>query len=223
MELSTRPDKFSGDINLWNHAESVLQEILVETFGNEWKVGKKNGSFYGPKMDIIITDNFSRSFQCATIQLDFSMPERFKLEYVNEKNEYVRPVMIHRAIYGSLERFFALMIENYEGIYPLWLNPRQVMVIPVNENSKEYANQVYNKLRESKIYVDINLTDNTLNKKIQLASRLEEKYNYIVIVGDAEVNNRTVSVRDIKGEKSTFTLDEFVYKVNLEIKERKPI
>lgn len=221
VELSTRPNKFGGEVEIWNYAENILQEILVDNFGNEWKINPGDGAFYGPKLDFHLLDKFNRSFQCATIQLDFVLPEKFKLEYTNDKNEYIRPVIIHRAIYGSVERFFALMIENYEGIYPLWLSPRQIMIIPVNENCKGYANEIYNKLRESQLYVDVNFSDNTLNKKITLASKLEHKYNYIVIVGDTEVNDRTVSVRDINANKFNCGLNEFIERVNEEIKQKK--
>jgi len=221
VELSTRPDKYEGNLDLWSFAENVLQEILTEAFNNEWKINEKDGAFYGPKLDFFVLDKFNRRHQCATIQLDFVLSEKFKLEYVNDNNETLRPVIIHRAIYGSLERFFALVIENYEGVYPLWLSPRQVIIIPVNKGCNSYAHEIYAKLREKRIFVDINMTDNTLNKKIGMASKLENKYNYVIVVGDMEVKSRTVSVRDINANKFTWTLDEFVNRVIGEIREKK--
>lgn len=138
---------------------------------------------------------------------------------MDENNQYVRPVMIHRAIYGSLERFFALVIEHYEGVYPLWLSPRQVIIIPIYNKFDEYCRRIYDKLREIKVFVDIDLSDNTFNKKMAMASTLENKYNYIVIVGDNEVKNENVSVKDIKGKKFVEKLDDFVIMVKKEIEE----
>lgn len=221
VELSTRPTKFEGEIELWNYAENILREILTEEFGNSWKINKKDGAFYGPKVDFKISDNVNRIHQTATIQLDFVQPEKFKLEYMDENNKMVRPVIIHRAIYGSLERFYALLIEHYEGIYPLWLSPRQIVIVPIDNKYEAYCKEIYEMFRTLEMFVSMDLSSNTFSKKIAKFSALNEKHNYILIVGEKEVKDRLISVKDSKDQKYTIDLDEFYCKIVEELEERK--
>jgi len=197
LELSTRPDKFLGDIEMWNKAEKQLEQILNEykqETGREWKLNPGDGAFYGPKIDIHISDAIKRSHQCATIQLDFQLPIRFNLKYagVNDKEEE-RPVIIHRAIYGSLERMIAILIEHTAGKWPFWISPRQAIVLPVTEKLNQYAEEVRSLLWAQGYYVDSDVTDKKLQKKIREAQLAQ--YNYILVVGEKEKDTGTVNVR----------------------------
>ncbi|KAL3866804.1 hypothetical protein ACJMK2_044072 [Sinanodonta woodiana] len=195
LKLSTRPDKFLGEIEMWDKAEKQLAESLDE-FGWKWELNPGDGAFYGPKIDITIKDALKRSHQCATIQLDFQLPIRFNLFYNSgeEGAEKKRPVMIHRAILGSLERMIAILTENYGGKWPFWLSPRQAAVIPVAPPFDEYAQKVRQKIHDAGFMVDTDLDPSTtLNKKVrnnQLA-----QYNFILVVGEKELENGTVNVR----------------------------
>lgn len=194
LELSTRPEKYIGSIDVWNKAEQQLENAL-NAHGKEWKLDPQQGAFYGPKIDIHVKDALNRSHQCATIQLDFNLPseERFNLKYVDENQELKTPVIIHRAIYGSFERFIAILCEHYQGKWPFWLSPRQVVVIPISEKHLDYAKEVQNAIRQHKYYVDVDDTDNTVPKKVRNAQ--VHQYNYILAVGNREVKNKTVFVR----------------------------
>jgi len=219
VELSTRPDNFLGDIELWNRAEDILKNILVETYGDKFTINPGDGAFYGPKIDIHVKDNLNRTHQCGTIQLDFVMPSNFKLAYIDVDNSEKPPVMIHRAIYGSFERFLALLIEHYEGIYPFWLSPNQVMIIPVNNNDLDisaYVNIIQNELRKRHIYVNTDYSTNTLNKKILNASTIENKYNYILIIGKKEASQNTLAIRSNIGQES-MSLTQFIAKIDNEM------
>jgi len=204
MELSTRPEKFIGEIEVWDAAEKQLEEVLIAS-GREWKLNPGDGAFYGPKIDIHITDAMKRSHQCATIQLDFNLPERFNLNFVKDDaggtNE--RPVMIHRAIYGSLERFMAILIEHTAGEWPFWLNPRQLLVIPISLKCSDYANQVTKELFDAGFHVEVDLSDKQLKKKM-MNVRLDGFFNYVLVVGGKEEENHTVNIRtrnnDVLGE-----------------------
>ncbi|XP_014215026.1 threonine--tRNA ligase, cytoplasmic isoform X2 [Copidosoma floridanum] len=191
--LSTRPEKYLGELEVWNDAEKALSDSL-DAFGKPWTLNPGDGAFYGPKIDITIMDALKRSHQCATIQLDFQLPIRFDLNYVNEANEKIRPVIIHRAILGSVERMIAILTESYAGKWPFWLSPRQAMVIPVGPSIDEYAVQVKDKLYEAGFRSEVN-TDHgeTLNKKIR-NSQLEQ-FNFILVVGEKEKAGGTVNVR----------------------------
>nr|QBK88577.1 MAG: threonyl-tRNA synthetase [Mimivirus LCMiAC01] len=208
LELSTRPDNYIGEIEIWDEAEKILGET-INNFTKNWKINKGDGAFYGPKIDIHIKDALGRSHQCATIQLDFNMPQRFKLKYQNEKGEDEVPVMIHRAIFGSIERFFAILTEHYAGKWPFWLSPRQVKIIPIADKYLEYAKKVKDIIHKNKYYVDVNSNNNTLNKKIRNAQK--EQYNYILVVGQRELDNDTISVRyrDNKNKK-VVTINELL-------------
>nr|AAH39225.1 Threonyl-tRNA synthetase-like 2 [Mus musculus] len=194
LNLSTRPEHFLGEIEIWDEAERQLQNSLVE-FGKPWKINPGDGAFYGPKIDIKIKDAIGRYHQCATIQLDFQLPIRFNLTYVSKDgDDKNRPVIIHRAILGSVERMIAILSENYGGKWPLWLSPRQVMVIPVGPACENYALQVSKECFEEGFMADVDLDDScTLNKKIRNAQLAQ--YNFILVVGEKEKINNAVNVR----------------------------
>jgi len=193
LELSTRPEKFLGEISQWEKAEGDLK-LALDKFGKPWKLNPGDGAFYGPKIDIHVFDALKRSHQCATIQLDFQLPQRFKLDYVNESEKYERPVIIHRAIYGSLERFIAILIEHIEGKWPFWLSPRQALIVPVSNKFDEYALKVHQKLWDEGFYVDVDVSGKTLERKI-LHGTEEMPYNFVLVVGAVEQETDSVNVR----------------------------
>ncbi len=215
LNLSTRPEKFIGEIETWVQAEQMLAEALNEN-GVKWTICEQSGAFYGPKIDVHLTDSLGRKHQCGTIQLDFQLPQRFELKYVDEKGELQTPVIIHRAIFGSFERFIAILIENFNGFWPIWLNPRQIKIIPVSEKFLDYAKQVKSDLMKHKFFIDIDESDNTLPKKIRAAQI--EKYNYILVVGQKEVDSNTVNVRyRDNDDKKVVSVDEFAKEVQQNI------
>ncbi|XP_061370150.1 threonine--tRNA ligase, mitochondrial 1 isoform X1 [Gastrolobium bilobum] len=193
LKLSTRPEKYLGDVQTWEKAENALKEALDES-GKPWQLNEGDGAFYGPKIDITVSDALSRKFQCATLQLDFQLPDRFKLEYSAEDEAKIeRPVMIHRAILGSVERMFAILLEHYKGKWPFWLSPRQAIVCPVSEKSQAYALQVRDQIHQAGYHVDADTTDRKIQKKVREAQLAQ--YNYILVVGEEEANTGQVSVR----------------------------
>lgn len=193
LVLSTRPEKYIGDLNEWNAAEKALEESLNK-FGAKWSINAGDGAFYGPKIDITILDALKRPNQCGTIQLDFQLPIRFNLSYVSETGEKKRPVIIHRAILGSVERQLAILTENYAGKWPFWLSPRQVMVVPVGAAFDEYANEVQQKLHAAGFMAESDVdAGDTLNKKIRNAQLAQ--FNFILVVGEKERTGHTVNVR----------------------------
>ncbi|GLC55278.1 hypothetical protein PLESTB_000967300 [Pleodorina starrii] len=192
MALSTRPEGYLGDIELWNKAEEALTEALNST-GREWILNPGDGAFYGPKIDITVYDALRRKFQCATVQLDFQLPIRFGLEYASESGTLERPVIVHRAVLGSVERMFAILTEHFAGKWPFWLNPRQVMVVPISENSVPYAFDVRRELRAAGLHCDVDASDRKMQKKVREAQLAQ--YNYILVVGEAEKTAQTVNVR----------------------------
>ncbi|ODV57828.1 threonyl-tRNA synthetase [Ascoidea rubescens DSM 1968] len=195
MELSTRPEKYVGEIETWNSAEAKLAESL-DAWGGKWELNEGDGAFYGPKIDIMISDALRRWHQCATIQLDFQLPNRFGLEYNSEdSNKVSRPVMIHRAIYGSIERMTAILTEHYAGKWPFWLSPRQILVVPVGVKYFEYAQQVQEQLKsEHGFWADVDVSGNTLQKKIRTGQM--QRYNFIFIVGEQEMESKSVNIRN---------------------------
>ena len=207
IRLSTRPEKYIGDLEVWNQAEDQLKSVLEEA-GYKFEIEEQGGAFYGPKIDIKLADAFDRKHQCATIQLDFQLPHRFGLEYVDALNQPQTPIMIHRAIYGSFERFFAILTEHYQGKWPFWLSPKQVIVIPVaasfDEASKEMGKKLY------KYNVEVDLSEDMFNKKVARART--EGYNYILVVGQKEVDNNTVSIRGREGKAVSMTIEEMLRK-----------
>ncbi|XP_051901759.1 threonine--tRNA ligase 1, cytoplasmic-like isoform X2 [Pristis pectinata] len=194
LYLSTRPEKFLGDVAIWDQAEKQLEKSLKD-FGRPWERNPGDGAFYGPKIDIQIKDAIGRNHQCATIQLDFQLPVRFGLSYVGKDGGNTeRPVMIHRAILGSVERMIAILAENCAGKWPFWLSPSQVMVIPLGHSTEDYAHQVHQQLLEAGFMADISLDPgSTLNRKIRNAQLAQ--YNFILVVGEKERSSGTVSVR----------------------------
>lgn len=206
IELSTRPNNYVGDLNLWNTAENILQKIL-----NSYKIPnnikKGEGSFYGPKIDIHIKDNLGKKYQCGTIQLDFQLPILFELEYKNEFDKIEIPVIIHRAIYGSFERFIGILVEHYQGKFPFWLSPRQLIILPVSIIYEKYAKNIYQSIKNKGYYIDYDESNNRLNKKILNAEKL--KYNYIIVIGNKEMKNKTINVREQFNKETEKKLEDF--------------
>ncbi|NXY18865.1 SYTC protein, partial [Atrichornis clamosus] len=194
LNLSTRPEKYLGDIEVWNQAEKQLENSL-NAFGEKWELNPGDGAFYGPKIDIQIKDAIGRYHQCATIQLDFQLPVRFNLTFVShDGNDKTRPVIIHRAILGSVERMIAILTENYGGKWPLWLSPQQVMVVPVGPACDEYAQKVRQHFHDAGFMADVDVDPGcTLNKKIRNAQLAQ--YNFILVVGEKEKTSGTVNIR----------------------------
>jgi threonyl-tRNA synthetase len=222
LELSTRPDNYIGHLELWNNAEAILEEQLNKfcqtkgTKGMKWDKNEGDGAFYGPKIDIHIEDALRRSHQCATIQLDFNLPQRFKLTYRDTKDKDQVPVIIHRAIYGSFERFLSILIEHLGGKWPLWLSPKQVAIVPVSEKFVDYGDEIKAILHKNKLYVDIDDSDNSVNKKIRMAQ--VSQYNYILVVGQNEVDNKSVNVRLRDGTQlGEMSVDQLMERVRDEI------
>jgi len=193
VDLATRPEKSMGEDEIWEQAESQLESVL-EASGFEYGIEAGDGAFYGPKIDFSFADALGRSWDGPTVQLDFMMPERFDLTYTGEDNAEHRPVMIHRALYGSYERFFMVLIEHFDGKFPLWLAPEQVRVLPISDRHEEYAREVAEKLGEFRVEVEDR--DWTIGRKI--AEGHEDRVPYMLIVGDDEAEASTVSVRDRK-------------------------
>jgi threonyl-tRNA synthetase len=196
VALSTRPEKYIGEIELWDRAEKALEDCLKES-KLDYVISDKDGAFYGPKIDIQLKDALGRSHQCGTIQLDFQLPINFKLRYLDEKSEYKTPVIIHRAILGSVERMMAILMEHYQGKWPFWLSPRQIKIVVVADKFADYAKQVAELLKE-KFYVDLDVSADPLKAKIQNAQL--EQYNYIFVIGEKEQNAKTVNIRTDAGQ-----------------------
>jgi threonyl-tRNA synthetase len=202
LELSTRPEKSMGETAQWELAEGALKKVL-DGFGRPWKLNPGDGAFYGPKIDIHVYDALKRAYQCATIQLDFQLPIRFGLEYTGTDGQPKRPVIIHRAILGSVERLMAILVEHTAGKWPLWLSPRQAIVIPVAEPYEAYAKEVQATLHAAGFFVDVDLSDNTLTKKIREAQLAQ--YNFLLVVGEQEKDAKSVSIRTRDDNKVTGT------------------
>lgn len=210
IRLSTRPQKFIGDIALWDKAENALKDCLNK-FGHEWELNEGDGAFYGPKIDIEVTDALRRSHQCATIQLDFNLPKRFGLKFQGDDDRMHTPVLIHRAVLGSVERMMAILIEHTGGKWPFWLSPRQCMICPVDERHVPYAREVQAKLLGETGSVQDNnkrfrndfFVDLDERVKARLPKRIKEaqqkQYNYVLVVGDVELGQSKVNVRTRDG------------------------
>lgn len=198
-ELSTRPDDYMGDIEVWNRAEAALKRILDKRYGEgNYEVNEGDGAFYGPKIDLQMRDALGREWQCGTIQLDFQLPHNFELTYQDNNGSMQEPVVIHRAIFGSLERFIGILIENYKGDFPFWLSPYQVALVPIREEHNEYAREIEKALTEMGIRVEADYADKNMNEKIKEFRLLKDPY--IIVVGDNEVAERTVSI-NVRGSK----------------------
>ncbi|MGE7847344.1 threonine--tRNA ligase [Bacillus cereus] len=220
VELSTRPEDSMGDDKLWEQAEAALENVL-QSLNYKYRLNEGDGAFYGPKIDFHIKDALNRSHQCGTIQLDFQMPEKFDLNYIDENNEKKRPVVIHRAVLGSLDRFLAILIEHFGGAFPAWVAPVQVKVIPVsNAVHEQYANEIALKLAQAGVRVEQDARDEKLGYKIREAQM--QKVPYVLVIGDKEMKNGAVNVRKYGEEKSeVIALDVFVATIEEEIKNRK--
>lgn len=192
VELSTRPDDFMGAVELWDEAEASLGKVLHD-LGYQYNINEGDGAFYGPKIDIHIKDALNRSHQCATVQLDFQMPEKFDLNYVDKENENARPVMIHRAVFGSLDRFLGILIEHYAGAFPVWLAPKQVALVSVAPTHEDYVDKFYHELKEVGIRAEKDLRNEKLGKKIREAEL--RKVPYILVIGDKEMADGKLAVR----------------------------
>ncbi|AER66460.1 Ser-tRNA(Thr) hydrolase, threonyl-tRNA synthetase [Thermovirga lienii DSM 17291] len=208
VELSTKPEKAMGDPLMWEKAEKALEEAL-ETAGVEFKVNPGDGAFYGPKIDFHLEDCIGRTWQCGTIQLDFQMPEKFDITYVGPDGEHHRPVMLHRTVFGSLERFLGILIEHYAGAFPFWLAPVQVKILPVRGEYNGYASEVFDKLKEKGFRVELDQREEKLGKKIRDAQM--EKIPYMLVIGSKEAQEQTVAVRERQaGDLGSMTLEELV-------------
>ncbi|WP_333653933.1 threonine--tRNA ligase [Dissulfurispira sp.] len=217
--LSTRPEKYVGTLENWESATNALKHAL-EKKGLSYQIDPGEGVFYGPKIDIKIKDSLNRSWQCSTIQVDFNNPERFDVTYRGSDGKEHRPIMIHRALMGSFERFFGILIEHYAGAFPLWLSPVQASVLTIAERHDDYAKEIYKKLRESDIRVEIVLENEKIGYKIREAT--VRKIPYLVIIGDKEIAENKITVRKRNGENiGPFTIEQFIDIIKDEINTRK--
>ncbi|MCX6158635.1 MAG: threonine--tRNA ligase [Ignavibacteriae bacterium] len=217
--LSTRPDEAMGEIEVWNQAEESLANALKAN-NLEFKINEKDGAFYGPKIDVHIKDALNRTWQLATVQLDFNMPERFDLTYEGSDGQKHRPVMIHRAIYGSFERFVGILTEHFAGNFPVWLAPVQIAVLPLTDAQKDYAKEIYDRLFEEGFRVYLDDRSEKVNYKIRESEN--RKIPFMLVVGEKEKQNKTVSLRiHGTGDKGAFELNDFIQKVKLNVADKK--
>lgn len=218
LTLSTRPQDFMGEIETWNKAESDLRAVLDELCGKgNYRVNEGDGAFYGPKIDIKMKDCLGREWQMGTVQLDFQLPMRFGITYVDAEGEKKTPIMIHRAILGSFERFIGIITEHFAGAFPLWLSPVQVVVAPLTDRNAEYAKSVYEKLQAAGIRVELDDRNEKIGYKIRESQLM--KNPYFLILGDEEQNNQTISYRARKNvQENGVKLDDFIAKIKQEIK-----
>ena len=210
-ELSTRPDDFMGDIEVWDRAEAALKKILTDKYGEGgFEINEGDGAFYGPKIDLQIKDALGREWQCGTIQLDFQLPHNFGLTYQTAEGSTAMPVVIHRAIYGSLERFIGIIIENFKGSFPFWLSPEQVGIVPIREEHNDYGKEVYDALTEIGIRAEADYSDKNMKEKIK--GYKNYKNPYILVLGDREKEERTVSInmRGSNKQINNVPLDAFL-------------
>ncbi len=221
IELSTRPEKRIGTDKMWDKAENSLKKVL-DNKKIKYKINEGDGAFYGPKIDFHLKDSLERTWQCATIQLDFSMPERFDLEYTDKDNERKRPLILHRVIYGSLERFIGILIEHYSGRVPTWLAPIQVRILNFTDRNEKYAREIIKKIGEKlpNLRIDADFKQTTIPSKIKDAEIM--KVPYIIVVGDKEEKEENLAVR-VKGDKKiqTIKVDDFIKQLKKEIEEKK--
>ena len=211
VELSTRPESYVGEIENWNLAEAGLKEAMDKR-GMKYEINEGDGAFYGPKIDFKVKDAIGRTWQCATIQLDFNLPARFDIKYQDKDGQMKTPVMLHRVIFGSMERFHGILIEHYAGAFPMWLAPSQVCVVPISERHNDYAKQIYDKLFAAGIRTKLDDRSESMGYKIREALQ-DNKIPYVLVVGDKEIEENKVSVR-IRGigESGKLSVDEFIEK-----------
>lgn len=218
IELSTRPEDSMGTKEEWDAAETALKEA-IEAIGVPYVINEGDGAFYGPKLDFHLEDSLGRTWQCGTIQLDMQMPQRFDINYVGSDGEKHRPLMIHRACFGSVERFIGILIENFAGKFPLWLAPVQVKLLTVAENNASFAKEVAQRCREAGLRVELDLRNEKIGYKIREARNARD--SYICVIGEKEEAEGTLSVRSIKtGDLGSMTVDDFIEKLANEVKEK---
>ncbi|MGC8676212.1 MAG: threonine--tRNA ligase [Candidatus Micrarchaeia archaeon] len=218
-KLSTMPDNHMGDEKLWEKATNALKASL-DNNKIKYEIKEKEGAFYGPKIDFDVYDSQGRAWQCATIQLDYQLPLRFKLEYTDENGKLQMPVVVHRAILGTLERFIGILVEHYQGKFPSWLSPVQAKVLAVSEKSNDYALQVYSELKKNKLRVRLDSSDRTVDYKIRAA--VTEKVPYIVVLGEKEREKGVITVRSRSGAQKQMPVKEFVSMLKQEVESRSP-
>jgi len=217
--LSTRPEKYAGTLKGWEKATKTLKYVLGK-LKLKYKIDAGGGVFYGPKIDIKIKDSLGREWQCTTIQFDFNLPDRFEMKYIDKKGKKQKPYMIHRALLGSLERFFGVLIEHYIGAFPFWLAPEQIWIIPVGSGHKKYAKQTSSQLAKNGFRCEIKDENETVSKKIREGEL--QKIPYILVVGDKEMAKKSVRVRERgKGDIGMMKLERFIDKIKKEIEEKK--
>jgi threonyl-tRNA synthetase len=217
-KLSTRPDEFLGEIATWDHAETELKAALDHA-GMPYTINEKDGAFYGPKIDFDVTDAIGRKWQCATIQLDYQQPENFDLKYIGTDNAEHRPVVIHRAIFGSFERFIAILIEHYAGAFPLWLAPLQAIVLPIADRHLAYGTSLRDQLTAAGLRVELDDRQEKIGYKIREAQL--QKVPYMLVVGDREASEGTVSVRSRSGgDQGARPVEEFIAAAREQIEKR---
>ena len=210
-EFSTRPDDFMGDPKVWDDAEAALKRILDKKYGEGgYEINEGDGAFYGPKIDLQMKDALGREWQCGTIQLDFQLPRNFGLKYTSSDGSQKQPVVIHRAIFGSIERFMAILIENFKGAFPFWLSPYQVGIVPIRESHNDYAKEVAGKLKAARVSVEADYSDANMKEKIKRYKNYKDPF--IIVLGDKEAAERTVSinVRGSNRQIQNVPLDRFV-------------
>ena len=218
VELSTKPDNAMGDDAIWEQATEALRNA-IEAKGIDYVINPGDGAFYGPKLDYHIEDSLGRTWQCGTIQLDMNLPERFNVEYIGEDGQKHRTIMIHRACFGSMERFIGILTEHYAGAFPTWMAPVQVKVLPISEKHVEYANQLAKQMRHDYVRVEVDDRNEKIGYKIRQAQM--EKVPYMLVVGDKEMEDNSVNVRKHGGDElGTVPFDEFFNSIKIEIKER---
>lgn len=219
LELSTMPENHIGDVKDWEFAETALKNVLKD-LGKDFVINEGDGAFYGPKIDIHIQDALGRTWQCGTIQLDMQLPKRFELEYIDENGEKKEPIMIHRVVYGSLERFIGIITENFAGAFPLWLAPEQVRVLALTDRNNAYVNDIVAKLQAEGLRAEADIRNEKVGYKIREA--LSQKVPYLIIVGDEEEKNGTISIRGRGNENKTgLNLADFIERLKEEVKTKK--
>jgi len=218
IELSTRPEKSIGSIKMWDKAEAILKDI-IESKNIDYSINEGDGAFYGPKIDFHIQDCMERTWQCATIQLDFAMPEKFDIKYIGEDNERHRPVMIHRTVLGSIERFMGILLEQYGGNLPPWLAPEQIIILPISDKYLDYCKNVFEQLKKNGCRISIDSRVESLNKKIRQAEM--NRIPYMIIIGEKEESSGTITVRKKSGKELKQTgLSDFLKSFNYAVSNR---
>jgi threonyl-tRNA synthetase len=217
LELSTRPAKSVGSDEAWARSERALEDAL-KSAGRAYKVNPGDGAFYGPKIDIHIQDALGRTWQCGTIQLDMNLPELFDLSYIGQDDQKHRPIMIHRVVYGSLERFLGILIEHYAGKFPAWLAPVQVKILTISDKHHAPARELFDRLTASGLRAELDLRSEKIGYKIRQAQM--EKVVYMAVLGDKECAENTLSIRGRDGKSETLKTDDFIRKLQEEIRSR---